>query len=113
MEVPLTPLDFARRARKLYPQREAVVDGGSPFVDAADVSCERLDVRLDSDRDRGYAFMPTQGGSYRDLRANHSRKGHRSVRRADGAHRHREWTAGSAPATSKKCTRNHGRCGAR
>src|SRR6266404_2379564 len=27
METPLTPLDFARRARKLYGQREAVVDG--------------------------------------------------------------------------------------
>lgn len=27
METPLTPLDFARRARRLYPQREAVIDG--------------------------------------------------------------------------------------
>src|SRR5436309_8443536 len=27
METPLTPLDFACRARKLYSQREAVVDG--------------------------------------------------------------------------------------
>jgi fatty-acyl-CoA synthase len=27
MEVPLTPLDFARRARRLYADREAVVDG--------------------------------------------------------------------------------------
>ena len=27
MELPLTPLDFARRARKLYPAREALVDG--------------------------------------------------------------------------------------
>jgi fatty-acyl-CoA synthase len=27
MQLPLTPLDFARRARKLYSQREAVVDG--------------------------------------------------------------------------------------
>src|SRR5262250_3038025 len=27
MEIPLTPLDFARRARKLYSDREAVVDG--------------------------------------------------------------------------------------
>src|SRR6266436_5065033 len=27
METPLTPLDLARRARKLYPEREAVVDG--------------------------------------------------------------------------------------
>src|SRR5256885_15547445 len=29
METPLTPLDFARRARKLYGDREAVVDGDS------------------------------------------------------------------------------------
>ncbi len=27
METPLTPLEFARRARKLYSQREAVIDG--------------------------------------------------------------------------------------
>jgi len=27
METPLTPLEFARRARKLYGDREAVVDG--------------------------------------------------------------------------------------
>src|SRR5947207_10194312 len=27
MKTPLTPLDFARRARKLYGEREAVVDG--------------------------------------------------------------------------------------
>lgn len=27
MKTPLTPLDFARRARKLYPEREALVDG--------------------------------------------------------------------------------------
>jgi fatty-acyl-CoA synthase len=27
METPLTPLDFARRTRSLYPEREAVVDG--------------------------------------------------------------------------------------
>lgn len=27
METPLSPLDFARRARRLYPEREAVVDG--------------------------------------------------------------------------------------
>src|SRR5213596_4387667 len=29
METPLTPLEFARRARKLYPERVAVVDGES------------------------------------------------------------------------------------
>src|SRR5882672_10824037 len=27
METPLTPLEFARRARRCYPDREAVVDG--------------------------------------------------------------------------------------
>ena len=27
MEIPLTPIEFARRARRLYPNREAVVDG--------------------------------------------------------------------------------------
>src|SRR5581483_7561039 len=27
MEVPLTPLEFARRARRLYADRDAVVDG--------------------------------------------------------------------------------------
>src|SRR6266480_6517066 len=27
METPLTPLEFARRSRQLYPEREAVVDG--------------------------------------------------------------------------------------
>src|SRR5712691_1068629 len=27
MEIPLTPLEFARRSRQLYPEREAVVDG--------------------------------------------------------------------------------------
>src|ERR1700704_4744638 len=27
MEVPLTPLEFARRTRALYPDREALVDG--------------------------------------------------------------------------------------
>ena len=32
METPLTPLEFARRARKLYPDREAVVDGDRRFT---------------------------------------------------------------------------------
>jgi fatty-acyl-CoA synthase len=27
MEIPLTPMEFARRARRLYANREAVVDG--------------------------------------------------------------------------------------
>ena len=32
MEVPLTPVDFLRRARKLYPNYEAVVDGADRFT---------------------------------------------------------------------------------
>lgn len=32
MELPLSPLEFARRARRLYPDREAVVDGDRRFT---------------------------------------------------------------------------------
>src|SRR5207247_11426234 len=32
METPLTPLEFARRSRKLYPERVAVVDGDSRWT---------------------------------------------------------------------------------
>jgi acyl-CoA synthetase (AMP-forming)/AMP-acid ligase II len=32
METPLTPLEFARRARKLYPERVAVIDGESRWT---------------------------------------------------------------------------------
>jgi len=32
MELPLTPLEFARRTRKLYPEREAVIDGDLRFT---------------------------------------------------------------------------------
>jgi fatty-acyl-CoA synthase len=32
METPLTPMEFARRARKLHPRREAVVDGDDRFT---------------------------------------------------------------------------------
>src|ERR1700756_2314925 len=32
METPLTPLEFARRARKLYPERLAVIDGDSRWT---------------------------------------------------------------------------------
>jgi len=32
METPLTPLEFVRRACKLYPERVAVVDGGSSWT---------------------------------------------------------------------------------
>lgn len=48
MEVALTPLEFARRARRLYPQREAVVDGPirytyEQFFDR----CDRLSAALE------------------------------------------------------------------
>ncbi len=32
METPLTPLEFARRARKIYPERFAVIDGDSRWT---------------------------------------------------------------------------------
>ena len=42
MEAPLTPLDFARRSRKLYPQSEAVVDGALRLTYDAFLSrCDR------------------------------------------------------------------------
>ena len=53
METPLTPLEFARRARKLYAGREAVVDGSlrltyQQFFDRCDrwsAALQRLGVR--------------------------------------------------------------------
>ena len=42
METPLTPLDFARRARKLYADREAVVDGAERWTyEAFFARCDR------------------------------------------------------------------------
>jgi len=32
METPLTPLEFGRRARKLYPERVAVIDSASRWT---------------------------------------------------------------------------------
>jgi fatty-acyl-CoA synthase len=47
METPLTPLDFARRARKLYPHREAVVDGDQRFTYAQFLDrCDRWSTAL-------------------------------------------------------------------
>src|SRR5205814_7734815 len=54
MEVPLTPLEFARRARSLYGNREAVVDGGlhlsyEEFFDRCDrwsAALQRLGVEV-------------------------------------------------------------------
>ena len=53
METPLTPLEFARRARALYPNREAVVDGAlrltyAQFFERCDrwsAALQRLGVR--------------------------------------------------------------------
>src|SRR3982751_6808705 len=53
MEFPLTPLEFARRARRLYPGREAVVDGAlrltyEQFFDRCDrwsAALQRLGVK--------------------------------------------------------------------
>ena len=42
METPLTPLEFARRARRLYAGREAVVDGQRRFTyEAFFARCDR------------------------------------------------------------------------
>ena len=42
METPLTPLEFARRARKLYPERVAVIDGDSRWTYAQFLNrCDR------------------------------------------------------------------------
>jgi fatty-acyl-CoA synthase len=53
MEIPLTPLEFARRGRLLYPEREAVVDGSlrltyAQFLDRCDrwsAALQRLGVQ--------------------------------------------------------------------
>jgi fatty-acyl-CoA synthase len=47
MEVPLTPLDFFRRARKLYADREAVIDGEVRFTyDQFGERCDRWSAGL-------------------------------------------------------------------
>ncbi len=47
MEIPLTPLEFARRARRLYAEREAVVDGERRFTYAAFLDrCDRWSAAL-------------------------------------------------------------------
>src|SRR5205823_1037611 len=55
METPLTPLEFARRARKLYPDRVAIIDGDSTwtyaeFQDRCDrwsAVLQKLEIRRD------------------------------------------------------------------
>src|SRR5258708_28362264 len=47
MEIPLTPMEFARRTRRLYPKREAVVDGQQRFTYAQFfVRCDRWSAAL-------------------------------------------------------------------
>jgi fatty-acyl-CoA synthase len=47
METPLTPLEFARRARKLYPERVAVIDGDSRWTYAQFLDrCDRWSTAL-------------------------------------------------------------------
>src|SRR5262249_39231913 len=47
METPLTPLEFARRARKLYPERVAVIDGDSSWTYSQFFDrCDRWSVAL-------------------------------------------------------------------
>ena len=47
METPLTPLEFLRRARKLHPGREAVVDGDTRFTYAEfGARCDRWSAAL-------------------------------------------------------------------
>src|SRR6266849_5471507 len=47
METPLTPLEFARRARKLYPERVAVIDGDSIWTYAQFLDrCDRWSTAL-------------------------------------------------------------------
>lgn len=49
METPLSPLDFARRARRLYSDREAVVDGGTRYTYAEFFErCDRGSAALQS-----------------------------------------------------------------
>src|SRR3954467_13979518 len=47
METPLTPLEFARRARKLYPEHVAVIDGDSRWTYAQFLErCDRWSAGL-------------------------------------------------------------------
>src|SRR5689334_20466548 len=49
METPLTPMEFARRARRLYPDREAVIDGSVRLTYEQFMSrCDRWSATLQS-----------------------------------------------------------------
>jgi len=61
MEIPLTPMEFARRARRLYGQREAVVDGDlrltyAQFLERCD-RCRRRCRPLACGRATGVAYI--------------------------------------------------------
>src|SRR3979411_3160085 len=63
METPLTPLEFARRSRKLYPEREAVVDGDlrlsyEQFFDRCDAWSAALQALGVKSRDRVAYIAP-------------------------------------------------------
>ncbi len=60
MEVPLTPMEFARRARRLYAQREAVVDGDERFSYAQFFDrCDRWSAVL-----QGFGVQPGERVAY-------------------------------------------------
>ena len=61
METPLTPLEFARRARKLYPERVAVIDGDSRWTYAQFLDrCDRWSAALQKE---GYGnVVPKRAG---------------------------------------------------
>ena len=60
MELPLTPLEFARRAHALYPQREAVVDGGRRLTyEEFFRRCDRWSSRL-----QGFGVRPGDRVAY-------------------------------------------------
>lgn len=61
MEIPLSPLEFLRRARRLYPDREAVVDEGQRLTYAAfGERCDRWSAalqRLGVEKDNRVAYI--------------------------------------------------------
>ena len=71
METPLTPLEFARRARKLYPDRVAVIDGDSRWSYAQFLDrCDRWSAVL---QQLGIARATVSPISHRTLMRNSNR----------------------------------------
>ena len=59
MQVAFTPLEFMRRARKLYADREAVVDGAQRFTYAQFFDrCERRDVEMIVTTEKDFVRFP-------------------------------------------------------